>query len=54
VDAAAGADALLIPASATLERAVELTMDPMGEDIHPDPRMPPSSSATTSPAGIAT
>jgi thiosulfate dehydrogenase len=37
-DAAVGADALLIPASATLERAVELTMDPMGEDIHPDPR----------------
>jgi thiosulfate dehydrogenase len=28
----------LIPASATLERAAELVLDPMADDIHPDPR----------------
>lgn len=30
---------LLIPASATLERVGELPRDPLGDSIHPDPRM---------------
>jgi len=29
----------LIPASATLERVNDLVMDPLGDSIHPDPRM---------------
>ena len=28
----------LIPASATLERVAEVPLDPMADDIHPDPR----------------
>jgi thiosulfate dehydrogenase len=36
---ATAADRLLIPASATLERVGALPRDPLGDSIHPDPRM---------------